>query len=239
MLIFDIETAPLENAYKPEGLGEVDLSNPPEFKSRYKTDVEKRAADLSEKERAWREERREKAMAELDEWNDGALLNPDLARVCAIGMRYGGVKIGSSLQFSDCTEQGEKEIIHNLWQEMAAHDVIVGHNIYRFDLPFLWWRSRRLGVVVPRGIHSFWQGQISWDAKFIDTCKIAAQRPRKGSVAGWDSLDIVCEVLGIGSKGGKSGKDFYKMPREQQKEYLANDLAMTEELAFMMGVIHR
>ncbi len=43
----------------------------------------------------------------------------------------------------------EKQLITDILNELYKYDLLVGHNIQKFDLPFLMTRALRLGVAVP------------------------------------------------------------------------------------------
>lgn len=64
-------------------------------------------------------------------------------RICCIG--YIKEVDGKETQ-GDCLSGDEKEILKKFWEVSRDVDRFVGHNIWDFDLPFIYQRSRIMGV---------------------------------------------------------------------------------------------
>lgn len=200
MIVFDIETAPLPD--------EQTASFMPEFTApgNYK-DQEKIAAYIE---------------GEKARWKDQAALSPLTGRVIAIGLLVDGEVIIS-------TELDEPMMLKKFWADykvdIAGGEFYVGFNIFHFDLPFLIRRSIAIGVEVPFGIMpacKFWENQ------FVDVM----QGWQCGNKQERISLDNFAKFLGVGKKEG-SGKDFAKLLKEnpdKAKEYLGNDLWLTQKI---------
>ena len=79
----------------------------------------------------------------------------------------------------------------------------VGHNLIKFDLPYIWRRSKILGIQVPAYLPP--PSELKpWSTNVFDT--MVAWAGPQGSI----SLDKLCRVLGIEGKGGMDGSNVYK-----------------------------
>jgi len=126
MLIFDIETGPLDKAEEPI------------FEPRKGTkDPEKQAEQIEAKRR---------------EWLDSAALDAYTGEALAIGwIDTHEPKNGVNVLCQNGAE--ERSIIERFFGHVDTHpEAIVGFNSRRFDLPFLIRRAWILGVRVPMGV---------------------------------------------------------------------------------------
>lgn len=72
-------------------------------------------------------------------------------RIIAVGISgFGGGKI---LEISEMTDSAEKKLLADLQREILSRDpdLIEGHNIFKFDLPYIAERSKRMGVPMDWG----------------------------------------------------------------------------------------
>jgi hypothetical protein len=185
------------------------------------------------------------AGAESEQWTEfveKAPLSPTTGTVLAIGY------LGSNGQQVLSGSDGEDEptILREFWGNvercLAGKHLMIGFNIYGFDLPFLIRRSWKHGIRVPEGVTE--RNGRYFSPMFVDL------------LAHWGvgdnrriSLDRLCQFLGIRGKAvvsdeqGKalSGGDFHKLwngsveLRQLACDYLANDLRMTKEAGERMG----
>ena len=103
---------------------------------------------------------------------------------------------------------------------------LVGHNIYKFDLPYLIRASIYNGVKVPPQLIPFGAKFQRFDTYSMDTMHMIGA----GEWTYMLKLETAARACGyVGGKTG-SGKDFYKMSRADQEEYLTSDLEMTKFL---------
>jgi len=187
-------------------LPETDIAHlAPKFEApaNYK-DPDKIAANLAEQKAAW--------------LLRGAL-SPLTGTVVAIGVIQSG-QIFPMLASDE--GQNESILIARFWELYRAErerSLFIGFNIKRFDLPFLIKRSWKIGLPLPLGI---WAHRYFSD-DFLDLLEVWQLSNREERI----SLDSLCKYLGVGAKSG-SGADFYKLPVEQQREYLTSDLKLTE-----------
>jgi len=169
---------------------------------------------------------------------DGAALDASIGQVLAIGYRdaRGNVCIDRS---------DERQLVQTFWRTfvavVTAGNVMIGHYIGGFDVPFLIRRSYILGIDVPG---------LARDGKwlsrsFVDTRELWLCGERN-SPGGGSSLDAVARAMGVGSKDGQecNGATFWKFwqsgndeLRRQALEYLANDLSINAGIAERMGVL--
>ena len=101
---------------------------------------------------------------------------------------------------------------------------LVGHNILGFDVPYLMRWSVLNDLRVPSNLTPFsreGRGRYFPDV-WVDTMQIFGV----GEYGYKKSLDSISRSLGFKGKNG-NGKLFYQLNREQQCQYLANDIEQT------------
>lgn len=159
-------------------------------------------------------------------WRDKLALDALTGRVCAIGSLPNDDKGQVQMGFSKDTS--EKDLIESFWDYFQSHTPVyrfVGFNIKRFDLTFLVRRSMALGVSIPLGVRD----GFYWGDSWVDLLEIYQCGDRKDYI----SLDTLAKFLGVGEKSG-NGKDFHKLPPDEQRKYLAHDLELTKLCAEKM-----
>ena len=87
---------------------------------------------------------------------------------------------------------------------------LVGHNIKRFDIPYLCKRAYILGIPVPYMLQTY--DKKPWEMPFVDTCEVWSFGAWQ---EGFASLDLISGVLGIDSpkddiKGDQVHTVFYE-----------------------------
>jgi hypothetical protein len=161
---------------------------------------------------------------------DGALLNPETARVAAIG--YHEPTHG---RYVIAYDKDESAVLRQFWDlfrtSNAAGFKMIGFNIFGFDLPFLIRRSWFHSVAVPKNIMS--SGGRYWCDTFVDLMV----QWRCGSYREFIGLDALSRFLGVGAKNG-NGELFYRLwdtDRKAAISYLRNDVEITFRCAEKMG----
>jgi len=103
---------------------------------------------------------------------------------------------------------------------------LVGHNIHKFDLPYLIRASIYNKVEVPQYLLPFGGRFQRFDSYSIDTMQMV------GAGEWGYLLKLETAAMACGMSYGKtgSGKNFYLMSRDEQEEYLKQDLLMTQHL---------
>lgn len=261
MLIFDIETGPLDQitvlslspqfvppprpgAFDP---GAVKLGNlKDEAKIAEKIEAAERAHDLAVA--SYDRDVAASQAAHVEEMMGRAALSAATGRVVAIGCWSATTKnvvvIGEPKLHSDPWPT-EEDILDDWWRlflnMVKQGRPLVGANIFGFDLPFLVRRSWVLGVDVPSGVRN---GRY-WSGKFIDIRDEWLLGQRWGDCE--SSLDHMARVLGVGSKSAAEGCDgatFARLwlsgdpeQRAKARAYLVNDLEMTRQVAERLGIV--
>lgn len=226
MIVFDIETGPLDEAVLKEMCPPFDAA---EVKTGNLKDPEKIAAKIAE--------------AEANHWQefvDRAALSALTGRVLAIGYRSMRATVISHVASFDGVEA---ELIEQFWgryrKAKADRRHLVGHNIAGFDVPFLVRRSWLLGIEVPDSVlDSSWR---YLDRVFVDTM----QRWQAGNYRDqFVSLDRLGMALGLGGKtegvdGGDFARLYYGTEEERAKalEYLSRDVELTWQVAGRLGIV--
>jgi DNA polymerase elongation subunit (family B) len=204
LLIFDLETAPEFSSF--ESLSKL---NP-------------RKADL------WKTKHDKAKVKDPEKWIsydqsyiDNSSLSPEFARiVCASFIHLvettegitGRIKSFHDTHASDTSEvvqvlQPVAKMLENIGKLGKTYR-LCGHNIKKFDIPFLSKRIAMSGMRIP-SILSTW-GKKPWEINHLDTGEL-------WSMGAWDqyvSLDLLSESLGIPSpkenmKGEYVGKSFW------------------------------
>lgn len=207
MNFFDIETEPLPDE-------ELALVKPAFSAPRSWKDPIKIAAEIAEKEAAWKE---------------NAALSAVTGRVLAIGIIVDGVfrMIDPRFWAAD-GESNEAAVIRDFWSATMAAKWC-GFNCFKFDLPFLIRRSWKLGVEVP----GFVRDGRWWGSRFVDLREIWQLGDREAG----GGLDELSRFFGHGQKLG-SGANFAKLYHESPDlalEYLEQDLRLTQALYRRIG----
>lgn len=205
MNIFDIETGPVPD-------DELDRLKPEFSANRSYKDPAKIAADLAEKEAAWRE---------------NAALSAVTGRVLAIGMVDANGEITLAHDPTD-----EVSVIRRFWLEIEntsppyRASTWGGFNIFHFDLPFLIRRSWKHRLKIP----PIRVGRY-WSEKFVDLREVwqCGDRECGGSLA------TIGKFLNLPDQKSGSGAEFAKLylaeeTRDQAVQYLERDLKTTRAL---------
>jgi predicted PolB exonuclease-like 3'-5' exonuclease len=211
MNYFDIETEPLPDE-------ELALVKPTFTAPRSWKDPAKIAAEIAEKEVAWKE---------------NAALSAVTGRVLAIGIIVDGVfrMIDPQSQIEAARMQsGEAPVIREFWGAVScSSEKWAGFNSFRFDLPFLIRRSWKLGIEVPRVVR---EGRW-WGTRFVDLRELWQLGDREAG----GGLDEISRFFGHGQKLG-SGANFAKLYHEDHgkaREYLEQDLRLTQSMWHRIG----
>lgn len=219
--VFDIETGPLgEN----ELLEVMPPFDPSKVKMGNIKDPEKREAKLEDAE-----------LAHFNNFREKAALSPLTGRVIVIGV-YDIADNRMDLIHSDSSEE---ELLKSWWSLVTdvlySESMLVGVNIFGFDLPFLAQRSWALGVPIPPGVISY--GSYNpWASCFVDLRKAFQLGSQCES-----SFDHIGRVLGTGGKcEGDLGARFHKIwltDREMAIGYLLNDVKQPVEWLKRLGFL--
>jgi predicted PolB exonuclease-like 3'-5' exonuclease len=203
-LYFDIETGPADDAVQFE----------PQFEaSKVLKDPLKIAADIADKRAAW--------------W-DKLALSALTGQVLAIGWAGDDGEVTVITQTSILSEI---DVITAFWNATRSAETLVGFNSNAFDLPFLWRRSIKLGIVIPHGI---FEPNRRLFATNIDLMERWCWFDSQARV----SLDNLAKFCGFPPKKG-SGKFFADLFRTNIAEavaYLEHDVKLTRAIGRRMGV---
>jgi 3'-5' exonuclease len=161
---------------------------------------------------------------------DKAALDARHGRVIAIGFQ------NDDNGFWAENSDDEREVLKSFWSAFdfatVAKTKLVGHNCLGFDLPFIIQRSWITGVAISPGVLD--KGKW-WHECLVDTM-VRWQCANFRST--YVSLDSLARVLGVGAKNG-DGAAFAKLWAEDRKQaiaYLQNDLDITYQVAYRLGV---
>ena len=247
MIIFDIETGPLEEEIVLSRVKPFEPPAPPEpfDPSDVKLGNMKDQAKIDAKIEAERK-RREKEIADHDreverarqEWRDKAMADAPLSavtgRLLAIG--YYATESGKTVLDID---DDEAAMLGRFWHKYHECRIqgrkMVGHNIFLFDVPFLIRRSWMLGVAMPDGLVD--RRNYLDDRTFADTRRIWQLGDRQAR----SSLDLVSRSLGLDGKledvDGSQFAELLSTDRETAEKYLRRDVEISTAVAQRLGLI--
>lgn len=174
----------------------------------------------------------ETAPLQADGGDSNALLNPQTARVCAIGYYEPSLS-----RYLIAYDQDEAGMLRQFWDAFlsanGAGAKMIGFNIFSFDLPFMVRRSWHHGVKVPANATTY--GWKSWSPTFIDLM----HEWRCGEWKTFISLDALSRYLGVGQKVGE-GERFFQLWEKDRKAavaYLENDVRLAILCAQKMSML--
>jgi DNA polymerase III epsilon subunit-like protein len=124
-------------------------------------------------------------------------------------------------------DEDEHRLLEYFWASLrpSGADLLIGHNILEFDLPFIHQRSWILGVPRSRQIdmRRYYTGDV------VDTLQLWTNWSFRNSV----KLDTLSQVLGCGQKNG-NGKDVAKWWAERDfgsiTRYCLEDVRITHRV---------
>jgi predicted PolB exonuclease-like 3'-5' exonuclease len=153
-------------------------------------------------------------MSDEELWEHKAPLHPEFGRVVCISLGKLVLEpnpLEPKIQLNSVYGENEKEILAKFSAgiEKASikntHTTLVGHNIKRFDIPFLGNRMLINDIGLP-GALTMWNKK-PWDMKFIDSSEVWSFGAWQ---QGFSSVKVLATVLGLPSpKEEMSGKDVY------------------------------
>ena len=111
-------------------------------------------------------------------------------------------------------------------------NILAGHNIKNFDLPYLVRRSFKLGLCVPSELRP--ERSRFWPYFFFDTMEEWSMGDNQRRI----SLDRLARHLGLEGKSG-SGKGFSKLYQSDQAaalDYLKQDLKVSASVAEALAI---
>jgi|GEM_PF-2916781 len=172
----------------------------------------------------------------LDWHNETAQLDPSRSWACAIGLF--APTLSQSIRISWApTPEAETAALELAFKVLAgqaefaagitldpASVILIGHNILKFDLPYLAARglAHRISRTIP--VRQVIDTKVEWENRYHV----------RGAAS--SSLDCIARHLGLPTKPG-AGKDFWTYDRERQQEYLQHDLVICYQIASLLGVI--
>lgn len=161
----------------------------------------------------------------VNDYIKNAALDALSGQVLAIGYRYEDEEIRILCSDAD----GEAEMLRQFWSlckpRDSRHPRLVGFNIKPFDLPFLYKRSWKHGIVPPYWLRN---GRY-WHDAIVDLREVW----QLGDSRAHGSLAAICRHLGLGEKLG-SGAHFHELwqtDRQAAIHYCLRDVELTQGVA--------
>lgn len=112
-------------------------------------------------------------------------------RIVCIGLLFDD---GQQISEAPIAELDERRLLERFWTSLGEADVLVGHNLLEFDLPFIRQRSWIHGIHPSRQIDL----RKYYTADLVDTMQVWNNwAPKKGA-----TLENLATALGCGAKAG-------------------------------------
>lgn len=165
----------------------------------------------------------------FEEKVESATLSPITSKVLAVGYHFVN---RSKLSIREPESHLIKEFFELASDQIKSGGTLIGYNILEFDLPFLMFRAIVNKITIPLSLGKWYRGRFQAYDAFIDLQVMALFG--KYSHVGF-KLDRVARALGLPGKNG-DGAAFYKMPPEQARAYLENDINITKLMAERFGL---
>lgn len=213
LIVWDIETGPLP---KEDIIDMLPPFNPDDVRIGNLKDEVKIATKLAEAEKKHRED-----------FFENAALNPMTGQVLCIGALVRDWDGPDEIQILGANGETEAEIISTFWDLTTMNGVtneLVGFNCNSFDLPFLYRRSWRYGIIPPIQLRN---GRY-WNKQIVDL----REDWLMGDYRGHGSLDAIAKFLGVKRKTG-NGKDFARLWAEDRPAaiaYARGDIETTTQI---------
>jgi hypothetical protein len=215
MLVFDIETGPLDEEF-------LDSQFVPKTKEEFVGAQRWKPETVEAKYAEYLESAKQKFIRD-------AALDATTGQVVAIGY-----KLEKDGELIDDGYGSEENLLRDFWKTVKEESCSkVGHNILGFDLPFLIRRSWILGV-------EFDMPKLDRGGQFIDTMRVWTC----GSYGDFIGLNRLAKCLGIQGKSTEcTGADLARLwkgsqeEREMAERYLFDDLRVTWDVAVRLGVL--
>lgn len=173
----------------------------------------------------------EKIKADLAEKAAGGALSLMTGKVLAIGFGAAEQPVEVFVDGHGCDEHRIiSEFLDRASERILQGVQVIGFNCLDFDIPFLLFRARVLGIRVPVCLGSIYRSKWCPSELFVDLM-LRAQFGRYDR-AGY-SLDRVCRAFELPGKTG-NGADFQRLLAERPEEaieYLKNDIRCTAALS--------
>jgi len=127
----------------------------------------------------------------IDSADSKGALDALTGRIVCIGMLFDD---GQRLSEAVLADENERRILEEFWAAIRPTDLLVGHNILEFDLPFVRQRSWILGIKPSRALdlRKYYTGDV------VDTMHVWTNWGYKKGV----TLDNLGTALGCGAKTG-------------------------------------
>lgn len=162
------------------------------------------------------------------------MMYPEFGKIVTISIgqvKFDDIGIPITSSIKSFYGEDEKTMLFDFLQTMSAifsknpSVQIVGHNIKKFDMPWIVKRSLINGITPPRQFH--FQKQKPWENCLLDTLEVWRFGGSNGA-----SLDLICGVFDIPSpkdvmKGDQTSVEYWKGNLEKIKTYCEGDVLAT------------
>lgn len=160
----------------------------------------------------------------------------DFESKCALSPLTGQVlMMGCYTNFTVAEYVGDKynhneiELLKNIIEEFNyGHDLIIGHYIKSFDLPFIINRCRKHGIARPN-VGSMVKGRWYWNENVIDLADLWTF----GKYGEYISLNNMAKYFGLKPKDETIGENFeqvFNTDIEKAIEYCKHDVSLTKQI---------
>jgi len=158
-------------------------------------------------------------------------LDSAFAKIVCISCAY---ERNGEIRTKSFADKSERDLLFNFAEMLSEiRYTLVGHNVKRFDLPFIVQRMWRYGLNIPTALKLY--DKKPWEMNVIDTKEIFTLNNFAASV----SLHQMCHVLGVptpkdGIDGSMVGDAYHEGRLNEIVEYCEKDVIATLSCANIM-----
>ena len=159
------------------------------------------------------------------DFENSCALSPLTGQVLMVGMDFRS-EDDIEYQGLGCDEKTLLEITVNSYINCA--DIVIGHYIKEFDLPFIVNRCRKHGITPP-SVGGFYKGRWQWNANIIDLKDLWTF----GKFGEYISLNNMAKYFGLEPKDETIGESFeqvFNTDIEKAIAYCKHDIELTKQI---------
>lgn len=173
-------------------------------------------------------DKRDKSIEEQkSDWLNKCALSPLTGQVLMVGWGENNLTI-EAYSVGDYLFETEEKLLKAVSVALNGNDLIIGHYIKSFDLPFIINRCRKHGIKPPN-VGSMVKGRWYWRENIIDLADLWTFN----KYGEYISLNNMAKYFGLEVKDENIGKNFeevFNTDLQRALEYCKHDIALTKQI---------
>jgi len=162
------------------------------------------------------------------DFESNCALSPLTGQVLMVGYARLDLPIECDYHFPDRGRTDEPTMLSHVIKYIDQADLIIGHYIKDFDLPFIINRCRKYGITPPN-VGGFYKGRWQWNANIIDLKDLWTF----GKFGEYISLNNMAKYFGLTPKDEAIGESFeqvFNTDIEKAIAYCKHDIELTKQI---------